>query len=813
MAMQTEMSLSRSSIRRRLAVLASSVALFAAMMAFLGITAGPAQATVSTLSIFAGTGFAGTPTPGPATSSNLDYPQGIAVDSLGNVYIADARSHEVEKVTPAGILSIFAGTGVAGTPTPGPATSSKLNYPQGIAVDSLGNVYIADLSNSEVYKVTPTGTLSIFAGTGSIGPAVAGPATSSQLGGPSGLAVDSLGNVYISDSDYSEVYKVTPAGILSIIAGTGTYGAPTPGSATSSELGSLPGLAVDNSGNLYVADSGNNVIEKITPGGTLSIFAGILGSSGAPTPGPATSTTLLLPYGVALDGTGNLYIASEDHLVEEVNTSGILSIFAGNGSFGAAIPGPATSSTLGNPFGVAVSSSGTVYISDEGNAQVYGVTQSTPTPSAPPPPPPNSTSTSLTGSTSSVASGASVTFTAKVDSASGAASGTVTFLDGGTPIISCTDMPLNPSTGTTTCTTSFASSGNESITAAFNGTSLYEASSSSAISLTVGSAVPPTTSPPTTIPPTTTPPTTSPPTTTPTSLPTSVPPTTPTSAPPTTPPTSCPIGESGNPPNCAAPKPPTKPGYIVVTATGGVSPFGSVPNAGSVPTKGDKTTGPVVGATLTANLGGYWLVSADGGVYSFGNAGFFGAADTVPLAKPIVGISGTPDSKGYWLVAADGGVFTYGDAGFYGSCPTAGSGCTKLMAPVVALAPTSDGKGYWEVSSDGGVFAFGNALFAGSAKTNSPNIPEVGIAASAGGGYWTVNANGTVSAFGNAPIVGDCTQAGSGCQNLYSPIVGIQSTPDGKGYWLFGADGGVFTFGSANFVGSATGSTGGSPAV
>ncbi len=796
MAMQTEMSLSRSSIRRRLAVLASSVALFAAMMAFLGITAGPAQATVSTLSIFAGTGVSGTPTPGPATSSNLDYPQGIAVDSLGNVYIADARSHEVEKVTPTGTLSIFAGTGVAGTPTPGPATSSKLNYPQGIAVDSLGNVYISDINNYEVYKVTSSGTLSIFAGTGVSGTPTPGPATSSQLGGPTGLAVDSLGNVYIGDAGNMEIDKVTPGGTLSIIAGTGGFGAPTPGPATSSELASPTGLAVDNSGNLYVADSGNNVIEKITSGGTLSIFAGTLGSSGNPTPGPATSTTLLLPYGVALDGTGNLYIASEDHLVEEVNTSGILSIFAGNGSLGPAIPGPATSSTLGNPFGVAVSSSGTVYISDEGNAQVYGVTQSTPTPSAPPPPPPNSTSTLLTGSTSSVASGASVTFTAKVDSASGAASGTVTFLDGGTPIISCTDMPLNPSTGTTTCTTSFTSSGNESITAAFNGTSLYEASSSSAISLTVGSAVPPTTSPPTTTP-TSVPPTTSPPTTTPTSVP----------------PTSCPVGESGTPPNCVAPKPPIKPGYIVVTATGGVSPFGSVPNAGSVPTKGDKTTGPVVGATLTANLGGYWLVSADGGVYSFGNAGFFGAADTVPLAKPIVGISGTPDSKGYWLVAADGGVFTYGDAGFYGSCPTAGSGCTKLMAPVVALAPTSDGKGYWEVSSDGGVFAFGNALFAGSAKTNSPNIPEVGIAASAGGGYWTVNANGTVSAFGNAPIVGDCTQAGSGCQNLHSPIVGIQSTPDGKGYWLFGADGGVFTFGSANFVGSATGSTGGSPAV
>ncbi len=349
-----------------------------------------------TLSIIAGVvGQQGPPTPGPATSSDLNSPQGIAVDGSGNVYIADtgtessASGNVVVKVTPSGTLSILAGVvDHYGAPTPGPATSSDLYYPEGVAVDGSGNVYIADTGSSYglpyssvVVKVTPSGTLSIFAGVvGQSGAPTAGPATSSDLGSPQGVAVDSSGNVYIADDGNlgnPVVEKVTSSGTLSIIAGVvGQSGAPTAGPATSSDLGSPQGVTVDGSGNLYIADYQNSVVEKVTSSGTLSIFAGVVGHGGPPTAGPATSSDLS-PYGVAVDGSGNVYVADyNNNMVEEVSSSGTLSIIAGIVSGGAPTPGPATSSDLGSPQGVAVDGSGNVYIADAGNSVVEKVSSS-----------------------------------------------------------------------------------------------------------------------------------------------------------------------------------------------------------------------------------------------------------------------------------------------------------------------------------------------------------------------------------------------------------------------------------------------------
>ena len=183
----------------------------------------------------AGTGTAGAPTAGPATSSRLNRETAVAADSSGNLYIADTNNNEVEKVTASGTLSVIAGTGIAGASTPGLATSSRLARPQGVSVDSAGNLYIADTNNSEVEKVTPGGTLSVIAGTGTQGAPTAGSGTISELNHPQGVSVDSGGDVYIADTVNSEVEKVTPGGTLSVIAGTGTPGAPTAGPASSSE--------------------------------------------------------------------------------------------------------------------------------------------------------------------------------------------------------------------------------------------------------------------------------------------------------------------------------------------------------------------------------------------------------------------------------------------------------------------------------------------------------------------------------------------------------------------------------------------------
>ena len=335
-----------------------------------------------TLSIIAGNGSSGAPTAGPALNSALYYPAGVAVDSSGNVFIGNAS--RVLKVTPDGTLSVFAGTGVSsGTPTAGPATFSVVPRPQGLAIDANDNLYIADYTAHRILKVTPGGTLSIIAGTGSLAAPTPGPATSSALKFPAGVAVDSNGNIYVADKGNNLVEKITPGGTLSIIAGNGTRGVPTAGPALSSSLKDPFGVAVDSSGNVYIANQGNSTIEKVTPDGTLSTVAGT-GTAGTPTAGPATSSNLNTPYDVEVDADNNLFILdSNNNLIEKVTPGGTLSIIAGTGTAYAPTAGPALSSNLSYPQGLALASNGDLYVTSTSAHRVLKVASPASVPAAP----------------------------------------------------------------------------------------------------------------------------------------------------------------------------------------------------------------------------------------------------------------------------------------------------------------------------------------------------------------------------------------------------------------------------------------------
>jgi len=323
------------------------------------------------LAIFAGTGSAGAPTAGAATSSNLDSPNGVAVDSSGNVYIADYNNQRIEKVTIGGTLSVIAGTGSHGAPTAGPATSSKLYDPCGVAVDSSGNLFIGDADNNRVEKVTSEGTLSVF---------------KSSLKYPCGVAVDSSGNVYVAVWDGFNVVKVSADGTsTTTIAGTGTKGAPTAGTAIYSQIGVPQAVAVDSTGNVYIADGYNNVIEKVTPAGWLSVFAGT-GTSGTPTAGPATSSKISNPMGVAVDSSDNVYFTSYNGYVLRATPGGTLSILGGNGGYDSTVAGPATQTSIQNPIGIAVDSRESdnpiIYVASQN--QVHKLTVATSNPPAAP---------------------------------------------------------------------------------------------------------------------------------------------------------------------------------------------------------------------------------------------------------------------------------------------------------------------------------------------------------------------------------------------------------------------------------------------
>lgn len=368
---------------RRPALLATVVTSILLASVTLLATASGATGTPM-LSVFAGTGTSGSPTPGPATSSRLGDVYGVAVDAAGNVFIADCSNHVIEKVDVAGNLTIVAGDGMQGAPTAGPATASRLGCPRDIAVIPGGGFYVADMDSHLIAKVDAAGNLSIVAGTGTSGTPTEGQATSSDMKRPVGLALDAAGRLFVADDSLSQVLLIDTTGMLSIVAGTGVWGTPTVGPAASSRLASPMDVAIDSSGNLYIADFDNRVIEKVTPSGTLSIVAGLVAQAGAPTPGPASASKLKGPVAIAVDAFGRIFIADSGATAKVlmVDTNGVLSVFAGSGSWGAPTPGPATASDIGDPLGLAVSAVGDLLIADLGNAMILRVTAADPPPTS-----------------------------------------------------------------------------------------------------------------------------------------------------------------------------------------------------------------------------------------------------------------------------------------------------------------------------------------------------------------------------------------------------------------------------------------------
>ena len=316
------------------------------------------------------------------TSSGLDLPYGVAVDPSGNLFIVDVNASRVFKLAPDDTFSTVAGTGEAAFGGDGgPATSALLRFPQGVAVDASGNLYIGDTGNERVRKVAPDGTISTVAGTGTRGfNGDGGPATDALLNFPTGLDVDTSGNLFTTDST-KRIRKVAPDGTISTVAGNGSTSTGSfsgdGGRATDAGLNRPRRVAVDASGNLFIADTGNDRIRKIAPDGTISTVAGsgLRGSSGDG--GPATDAGLFLLNGgdIAVDASGNLFIAdSRNHRIRRVIPDGTISTIAGNGTEGfGGDGGPATDAQLSFPYGVAVDASGNLFIADSGNNRMRKV--------------------------------------------------------------------------------------------------------------------------------------------------------------------------------------------------------------------------------------------------------------------------------------------------------------------------------------------------------------------------------------------------------------------------------------------------------
>jgi uncharacterized protein (TIGR03437 family) len=307
---------------------------------------------------------------GPATSAELSIPRSVAVDPAGNLYIADSQNNRIRKVSN-GIITTVAGNGGPGfTGDNYPATSTELYSPSGVAVDSAGNIYIADTSNFRIRRVL-NGVITTAAGNGTQGfSGDNGLATSARLYDPCSVAVDSAGNLYIADGNSNRIRKVSN-GVITTVAGSGVAGfSGENGPATSAQLAGAWGVTLDSAGNLYIADGNNNRIRKVSNGIiTTVVGSGVAGFSGDN--GPATSAELAGPVGVAVDSAGNLYIAdSGNNRIRKVS-NGVITTVAGNGVAGfSGDNGPATSAKLAGVVGVGVDSTGDVYIADAFNNRI-----------------------------------------------------------------------------------------------------------------------------------------------------------------------------------------------------------------------------------------------------------------------------------------------------------------------------------------------------------------------------------------------------------------------------------------------------------
>jgi uncharacterized protein (TIGR03437 family) len=331
---------------------------------------GSAQVAISqtyTITTAAGNGTIGnTGDGGPGPGAALSAPTGVTVDGAGNLYIADTGNYRVRKVSTNGTISNFAGTGAPGfSGDGGPATAAKLGLLFSVAVDNAGNVYIAG-QDSLIRKVSAAGVISTVAGSSGASLGDGGPATQAELNQPRGITVDAAGNLYIADTGFNRIRKVTASGIITTVAGNGRSDySGDGGPATSAALNTPSGVAVDAAGNIYIADTSNARIRKVTPAGIITtvVGTGAFGYSGDGS--PAVNATIRTPMGVAIDASGSLYISDWGSGAIRKVTGGIISTIAGGGKSYPGDYGPAINASISQPAGIAVDGGGNVYFAEE----------------------------------------------------------------------------------------------------------------------------------------------------------------------------------------------------------------------------------------------------------------------------------------------------------------------------------------------------------------------------------------------------------------------------------------------------------------
>jgi len=316
---------------------------------------------------------------GPATAAGINVASGLAFDTSGNTYMADHYDNKICKVSPTGIITVVAGNGTSGySGDGGQATNARLNGPYKLAIDISGNLYIADELNNRIRKINTSGIISTVAGNGTGGYSSDGiAATASELFHPTGVAVDHVGNIFIADNANNRVRKISASGIISTVAGNGFAGSGGDGgSAILASLYEPFGITVDGAGNLYIADQLNNKVRFVSTSGTISTFAGTGISGALGDGGQATAAQLDNPSAIAIDSSNNIYIADQlNNKVRKVTPAGVISTYVGTGVAGFyGDGGPAILAEINSSNEIAINPAGILFVGDNNNYRVRIIT-------------------------------------------------------------------------------------------------------------------------------------------------------------------------------------------------------------------------------------------------------------------------------------------------------------------------------------------------------------------------------------------------------------------------------------------------------
>ncbi len=311
---------------------------------------------------------------GTLAEARFNHPMGVATDLQGNVYVADANNNVVRKISVTGEVTTLAGSSGSSGSIDGTGSGARFNNPSGIAVDEAGNIYVADTGNHTIRLITPSGVVSLLAGSVGTAGVANGSGGAAQFSSPQGVAVDALGNVFVADTGNHAIRKITPDGTVTTVAGLAGHIGGSDGVGSAAGFSFPRGIVADKLGNLFVADTGNCTIRKITSDATVSTFVGRVQVAGW-VDGTGSAALFYAPLGLAVDGSGNIYATDKfSFAMRKVTAAGVVTTLAGSPVSEGSVDGTGSSARFNNPSGIAVDATGTVYIADSDNNTIRKIT-------------------------------------------------------------------------------------------------------------------------------------------------------------------------------------------------------------------------------------------------------------------------------------------------------------------------------------------------------------------------------------------------------------------------------------------------------